>query len=105
MITRVEISHRTLGVRIVRDADAINIFVIPQITGRLQGLCGNETSGVLMFANTGMTVSSLMDQAQLDRFANSWQREPNKQILRDDRKECGEFVHCVSMMIVTIFKV
>ncbi len=41
-------------------------------------------------AESDMVVSDLMDQQQLDRFANSWQREPSEQILREDRQECGK---------------
>ncbi len=89
-ITRVEIEHSTLGVRIVRSLTSADIYVTPSITGSVDGLCGNETSARLTVAGTDMVVDDLMDQAQLDRFANSWQREPSDQILREDRRECGK---------------
>ena len=87
--TRVELIATTLGIRIVRDLTSVTIYARPEVTGRLNGLCGNETSGLLTVAGSGMAVSDLMDQTQLATFANSWQREPQDQILREDRAECG----------------
>ena len=91
-VIRVEVRHSTLGVRIVRELTSVNIYVTPTITGNVNGLCGNETNGMLTVADNGMVVNDLMDQAQLDRLANSWQRQPSDQILREDRKECGRFL-------------
>lgn len=96
-----EISQTLLGVRIVRDIDSVDIFVRPSVTGSLNGLCGNETTGVLTVADNGMRVTDLMDQAQLDKFANSWQRQPNDPILREeDRKECGTLLVDVKLYML-----
>lgn len=90
LVTRVEISITSLGVRIVRDMNSVDVFVVPSVTGNLNGLCGNETTGILTYADSNARVTDLLDQSQLDKFANSWQRQPNDPILREeDRKECG----------------
>ena len=86
-LIRVTISVPALGIRIERDNDRIGLFVNPEITGELCGLCGNA-SGILV-SSDGMIVNDLADQYQIDRFADSWQREPRYQILREDRRDCG----------------
>ena len=87
-LINVTISVRALGIRIVRDSNKISIFAKPEITGELCGLCGNVKNGILI-SSDGMIVNDLANQYQIDRFADSWQREPRYQILREDRKDCG----------------
>ena len=94
-LIRVTISVPALGIRIERDDDRIAIFVNPGITGELCGLCGNA-SGILV-SSDGMIVNDLADQYQIDRFADSWQREPRYQILREDRRDCGML--CIKLII------
>ena len=88
-LINVTISVRALGIRIVRYSNRISIFAKPEITGELCGLCGNVKNGILISSDEMIVVNDLANQYQIDRFADSWQREPRYQILREDRIDCG----------------
>ena len=75
---------------IVRTDDEI---VIRSAVGSsdLCGLCGNK-DGILN-SSSGQRVTDIMDLIQIETFASSWKVEPSEQVLREDRRECGKFVH------------
>ena len=51
------------------------------------GLCGSRSGSLL---RRDGTVANMMNMTQVQEFAQSYLVEPRDQILRPQRKECGE---------------
>ena len=86
-ITKVAVSLQSGDVTIERTSTSVAIYVRPDI--ELCGLCGN-TNGTLV-SSDGNYLTDLINQTKVNAFANSWQRQPYQQVLREDRRECGKY--------------
>ena len=62
------------------------------------GLCGSRSGSLL---KRDGTVADMMNMAEVQDFAQSYLVEPRYQILRAQRKECGEYVFVICCMHVS----
>ena len=86
-VTKVTVALRSGDVSIERTSTSVAIYVRPDI--ELCGLCGNTNGTLVSF--DGNRLTDLMNQTKVNAFANSWQRQPYQQVLREDRRECGKY--------------
>ena len=87
IVVKVTLSYNNGEAVIMRDRSMIMISIR---SGDICGLCG-DLSGNL-YSSDGMRLDDVMNQTKVNSFASSWQRAPNQQILRDDRRECGKYL-------------
>lgn len=86
-VTKVTMALRSGDVSVERTSTSVSIYVRPD--NELCSLCGN-TNGTLV-SSDGNRLTDLMNQTKVNAFANSWQRQPYQQVLREDRRECGKY--------------
>ena len=86
-VTKVTMALRSGDVSVERRSTSVSIYV--RQDNELCGLCGN-TNGTLV-SSDGNRLTDLMNQTKVNAFANSWQRQPYQQVLREDRRECGKY--------------
>ena len=85
-VTKVTVRLNSGEVRVERTHSEVQIIV--QAGLDVCGLCG-IANGTLV-SSSGVILNDVINQTKVDAFADSWIQEPSKQVLRDDRRECGK---------------
>ena len=84
----ITLTAAAVGITITRTSSEIAIELSNStIISQSCGLCGNK-SGALVSSNGD--VANIMNRTEVDAFANSHLVRPSEQVLRDDRRDCGE---------------
>lgn len=101
-IVTLEASSIGLSVTRTPTGVSINLTDFTAIT-QTCGLCGNS-SGSLIFGPLGnpqQPPADIMNQTNVNMFADSWMVPARSQVLRDARRECGECRGCYPTHVCT----